>query len=99
MKYLNKSNMPKRITAKQMQAYVTAKAQGLTANEAYNKDVLGISSALYHWIRVAEQDVYGILGPSHVNTLAQINFWLKNGGHRYDENNNLLSYLDKLYRI
>lgn len=99
MKYLNKSNKPKRITTKKLQAYKKAKEQGLSANDAYNKDVLGISSVEYHWIGTAMYELYGIVGTPAPNTLTQINKWLENGGQQYDEDGNLLSYLGKLYRV
>lgn len=92
MRYLTKDNKPTRITTKQLSGFRKAKANMLSANDAYNKHKYGIESLEYRWIAIAVQSISGSLGP--MPKLAQINKWLAEP-KQYDSDGYYLTYLSR----
>ena len=66
----------KKVSAKKFSSYLMAKSKGLSANENYNVQILGITTEEYKRIKDAEYHIRGIIGPKL--TLKQLNDWLKN---------------------
>lgn len=89
--FLSKENQPSRISAKTFAAYKRAKREHLSANEHYNRQVLGIDSLTYRWIEIAVQHVAGIC--QEMAKLADLNGWFANPTYRTDDEGRYLSYL------
>ncbi len=60
-----------KITSRQLNGYVAAKRESISANDAYNKQKFGITKAQYYAIHHAIVDLTGIAGG--IPSLAAIN--------------------------
>lgn len=89
--YLSKENQPSRISSRDLARYKVAKSQGLSANNAYNRQVLGIDSLRYRWISIAIHHVCGMC--DELATVKNLNAWLAEPGYLTDEDGRYLSYM------
>lgn len=95
--YLSKKNQPRRITTKLFSAYKRAKGAFLSANENYNRAVLGITSLEFAWIREAEWAVSGVC--PELASLKSINEWLADPTYLTDGEGRYLTYLGKTISV